>query len=108
MVVPLNFISDLFNFITNGTIVGIPTLVVMAIPFIVGLIVGYLVKKVLKIAIIIGIIAVIFAYFGIWGLSFDKLQQYGGLALQGALLFIGILPLGVGFIIGLILGFIFG
>lgn len=112
MVIPLNFVNDLVNFITNGTIVGLPTIVIMAIPFIVGLIVGFLVKKLLKIAIIVGILVLILAYFGIWGLSIDKLsmwaETYGVLAAQGAILMIGILPLSIGFIIGLILGFIFG
>jgi uncharacterized membrane protein (Fun14 family) len=112
MVMPLDFVSDLINFIVNGTIVGLPTIAVMAIPFIVGLIAGYLVKKLLKIAIILGVLVFILSYFGIWGLSIDRLTDwattYGALAVQGAILMIGILPLGIGFIVGLILGFIFG
>jgi uncharacterized membrane protein (Fun14 family) len=54
----------------------------------------------------------VLAYFGVWGLTFDKLQEwtitYGGLAVQEAIVIIGILPLGIGFVIGVILGFIFG
>jgi uncharacterized membrane protein (Fun14 family) len=84
----------------------------MAIPFIVGLIVGFLAKKFLKWAIIGAVILVVLAYFGIWGLSFDKLHQwaitYGPLALHEAIAVIGLLPLGIGFIVGAILGFIFG
>jgi uncharacterized membrane protein (Fun14 family) len=84
----------------------------MAIPFILGLIIGFLVKKFLKWAIIAGIILVALAYFGVWGLSFETLENwaftYGGLAIQQAIILIGILPIGIGFIIGLVLGFIFG
>ncbi len=112
MVIPLDFLGDLLNFIGNGTIAGLPTIAVMAVPLIFGLIVGFLVKKVLKIAIIVGILVLVLAYFGIWGLSFGTLENwattYGALAVQGAIIMIGILPLGIGFIIGLILGFIFG
>jgi uncharacterized membrane protein (Fun14 family) len=54
----------------------------------------------------------VLAYSGVWGLTFDKLQEwtitYGGLAVQEAIVIIGILPLGIGFVIGVILGFIFG
>lgn len=112
MILALSLVYDLWNFITKGTIIGLPTIVFMAIPFIVGLIVGFLVKKFLKWAIIAAVIIVILAYFGVWGLTFGKLQDwavtYGGLALHEAILVIGILPLGIGFVIGLILGFIFG
>ena len=112
MLFVLNLLSDLGGFITKGTIGGLPTLVVMAIPFIVGLIVGFLLKKFLKWAIVAIVIVLVLAYFGVWGLSFSKLQEwataYGPLALHEAILIIGILPLGLGFIIGVILGFIFG
>jgi uncharacterized membrane protein (Fun14 family) len=112
MVLPLNLFYDIINFITHGTIIGLPTIVFMAIPFIVGLILGFLVKKFLKWAIIAAIVVVIIAYFGVWGLNFSKLQgwatTYGGLAIQEAIILIGLLPLGLGFIVGLIIGFIFG
>jgi uncharacterized membrane protein (Fun14 family) len=112
MIFPLDFLSDILSFITNGTIIGLPTLVLMAIPLIIGVVVGFFVKKILKWAIIAGAIALVLAYLGIWGLSFDKLQEwsatYGGLAFHGAIIIIGILPIGIGFIIGVILGFIFG
>ena len=112
MIVALNFMTDLWNFILKGTIVGLPTIAFIVVTFIVGVIVGFLVKTFLKIAIVAIVILLILAYFGVWGLSFGKLQQwatqYGGLAIQEALVVIGILPLGIGFIIGLILGFVFG
>lgn len=108
----MGLIDDLLGFITSGSIGGIPTLVVMAIPFIIGLILGFFVKKVLKIAIIAGIIIVIASYLGFFGLSLSALKdiadKYGPTAIHYAVLLIGMLPLGLGFIIGLIIGFLFG
>ncbi len=112
MIFPLDIISDILGFITNGNFAGIPTLVVMAIPLIVGLIVGFLVKKILKWAIIAGIIVLILSYLGFFGLSLSALQdlavKYSPIVYQYGILLIGILPLSVGFVIGVILGFIFG
>lgn len=83
----------------------------MILPFIIGLVVGYLVHKTLKIAIIAGIILVVVAYLGFFGLSLGALQdlgeQYGPIALHYGTLLMGILPLGIGFVVGLIIGFIF-
>ena len=110
-VLPLSLTSDLIGKIT-GSIHGIPTLVFMAVPFIFGLIVGYLVKKVLKWAIIAAVIIVVVAYFGFFGLSLSYLgnlvTQYGPIAAQEAILLFGLLPLSIGFVIGVILGFIVG
>jgi uncharacterized membrane protein (Fun14 family) len=112
MILPLDLFSDLLGFITGGTIAGLPTIVIMAIPFIIGLVLGFLIKKFLKWAIIVGIIVVVVAYFGFFGLSIGALENmaktYGPMAIQGGILLFGILPLGIGLIIGLILGFIFG
>ncbi len=111
IVIPMDLIGDLFAKITQN-IAGVPTLVWMAIPFIIGLIVGWLIKKVLKIAIIAAVVVFIIAYFGFFGLSLSGLgklaEDYGPIALQWAVLLFGILPLSIGFIIGIILGFIFG
>ena len=52
MIIALDLLSDLLGFITSGTIIGLPTIVVMAIPLIIGIVVGFLVKKFLKWAII--------------------------------------------------------
>lgn len=104
-------LDDIFHFITSGSISGIPTIVVMILPFVIGLIIGYLVHKMLKIAIIAGIILVIVAYLGFFGLSLGVLKnladKYGPIAVQYGTLLIGILPLGLGFVVGLIIGFIF-
>jgi uncharacterized membrane protein (Fun14 family) len=107
----LAILDDIFRFITSGNFSGIPTIVVMLIPFVVGLIVGYMVHKFLKIAIIAGIILVIVSYLGFFGLSLSALKNlsdtYGPVALQYGTLLIGILPLSLGFFVGVILGFIF-
>jgi len=111
IVVPLDLISSLFD-LFGKSIAGIPTIVFMIIPFILGLILGWFVKKVLKLAIIAAIIIVIIAYFGLFGLSIntlgDLVTTYGPAAIIGGIALFGLLPLGIGFIIGLILGFIFG
>ncbi len=106
MIVPLDLVSDLFGRIT-GNLGGIPTLIFMAIPFIVGLIVGFLVKKFLKWGILAAIILVVATYFGFFGLTWGTLGNVGMDAIQGGILLFGMLPLGLGFIIGLILGFLF-
>ena len=107
----LGVFEDIFNFITSGSIGGLPPIVIMIIPFVIGLIVGYLVHKVLKIAIIAGIILVVVAYFGFFGLNLSVLKgiadKYGPIAIQYGTLLMGILPLGIGFIVGLVIGFIF-
>ena len=105
-------LDELLRFVTSGSIADLPSIAVMIIPFIVGLIVGFFVKKFLKIAIIVGILVVIISYFGFFNLSLSALgnlaTQYGPIAIHYATLLIGMLPLGVGFVIGLVIGFLFG
>jgi uncharacterized membrane protein (Fun14 family) len=107
----LGAIDEVFKFITTGSIGGLPPIVIMIIPFILGLVVGYLAHKMLKIAIIAAIILVVVSYFGFFGLSLGLLQNltttYGPVVVQYGVLLIGILPLGLGFIVGAIIGFIF-
>ena len=107
----MGVIDDIFRFITSGSIGGLPPIVVMIIPFAIGLIVGYLVHKMLKIAIIAAIILFVVAYLGFFGLSLGALKNladtYGPIALQYGTLLMGMLPLGLGLIVGFIIGFIF-
>jgi uncharacterized membrane protein (Fun14 family) len=107
----LGAIDDVIQFITSGSIGGLPPIVVMIIPFILGLVVGFFVKKFLKIAIIAAIILVVVSYFGFFGLSLGALKdlsdKYGPVAVQYGVLLMGMLPLGLGLIVGLIIGFIF-
>ncbi len=107
----LGAIDQVFHFITSGSIGGLPPIVLMVIIFVIGLIVGYLIHLFLKIAIIAAIILFVVAYFGFFGLSLSALKdlaaQYGSIVYQYGVLIIGMLPLGIGFIVGLIIGFIF-
>jgi uncharacterized membrane protein (Fun14 family) len=107
----LGAIEEVINFITAGSIGGLPPIVLMIIPFVIGLIVGYLLHKMLKIAIIAGIILVVVAYFGFFGLSLGSLsniaETYGPIAIQYGILLMGMLPLGIGLVVGVIIGFIF-
>ena len=104
-------LDEIFRFITSGNIGGLPTIVVMILPFIIGLIVGWLAHKFLKIAIIGGIILVVVAYFGFFGLSLGALKTvadtYGPIAIQYGIILVGMLPLGLGFFVGAIIGFVF-
>jgi len=106
----LGAIEEVINFITAGSISGISPIVLMIIPFVIGLVVGYLVHKMLKIAIIAAIILVVVAYFGFFGLSLGALKNiadtYGPIAIQYGTLLMGMLPLGLGLIVGFIIGFI--
>lgn len=98
--------------IGSGNIGGLPPLVLMAFPFVLGLAVGFLVKRLLKIALIAGVIIALVSYFGFLNLSVGSLKdlaaRYGPLTFQYAALLLGILPLSIGLIIGLVIGFLFG
>ena len=106
----MGVLEDVFGFITSGSIGGLPPIVIMIIPFIIGLIVGYLVHKMLKIAIIAAIILVVVAYLGFFGLSLGALKNlsdiYGPIAVQYGILLMGMLPLGLGLIVGFVIGFV--
>jgi uncharacterized membrane protein (Fun14 family) len=106
----LGAIDEVINFITAGSIGGIPPLVLMFIPFVIGLVVGYLVHKMLKVAIVAAIILVVVAYFGFFGLSLGALEgiadTYGPIAIQYGVLLMGMLPLGLGLVAGFVIGFV--
>ena len=106
----MGLIEDTFKFITSGSIGGLPPIVVMIIPLVIGLIVGYLIHKFLKIAIIAAIGVAVAAYLGFFALNVGAMKgladKYGPMAVQYGTLIIGILPLGIGFIIGLVIGFL--
>jgi uncharacterized membrane protein (Fun14 family) len=106
----LGAIDDVIHFITSGHFGGVPTIVFMILPFVIGLILGYLVRKFLKIAIIAAIVLVVVSYLGFFGLSLGALKNaadtWGPVVYQYGVLLVGMLPLGLGFIVGLILGFI--
>lgn len=82
----------------------------MIIPLVIGLIVGYLIHKFLKIAIVAAIVVAIAAYIGFFSLNIgamkDLSDKYGPMAVQYGTLLIGTLPLGIGFIVGIVIGFL--
>jgi len=105
----------LFKIISGSgiSLFGMPGYVFMAMPFIVGLVLGFLVKKALKIAIIGTVAIAAGLYFGV--VSMADLKQYlqtalnyGPEAMQYAAMLFAMLPLGTGFAVGLIVGLKFG
>jgi uncharacterized membrane protein (Fun14 family) len=104
-------IDDLFHLMT-GSFGGIPSIAIMAVPFIIGLIIGYLIKKAIKIGLILVVIAFVASYFGLVNLGNlaqegkNLAVKYGPTALSYVALFFGIIPLSLGLVIGLVLGFI--
>ncbi|HEY3420647.1 MAG TPA: hypothetical protein VGK23_08860 [Methanomassiliicoccales archaeon] len=108
----MGLIDEVLNFILHGNIGGIPTLAVMSMPLVIGLIVGFLAAKFLKLAIIIVVIIAVAVYLGFYSLDISTLQhlaqQYGPSALHLGAFLIGLLPLTIGFAIGAIIGFILG
>lgn len=108
----MGILDEFSRFIGEGSIAGLPPLVVMAIPLILGLIVGFLIKKSLKKALIAGLIIAAVTYFGLFSLSLagmkDIIARYGPMSVHYVVLLLGILPLSVGLITGLTIGFLFG
>ncbi|MDR0318477.1 MAG: hypothetical protein LBI09_00375 [Nitrososphaerota archaeon] len=106
----MSALGEVFSFITSGSIAGLPPVVIMIIPFVIGIIVGYLTRKILKVAIIVAVLLIIVCYLGLFGLSPDALRTvadtYGPMVIHYGALLIGVLPIGLGFIVGLIVGFI--
>jgi uncharacterized membrane protein (Fun14 family) len=108
----LGLIEEMINFITNGSIAGLPSWAVMFVPFIIGLIVGFLAINFLKIALLAIVVLAVAIYFGFYSISIPALetmaQQYGSSARYLGSFIIGVLPLGTGFFIGAIVGFVLG
>ena len=105
-------LNELFGFIFSGNMAGIPTIIVMTIPFILGLIVGIFIKKFFKIILFVGVIAIVAIYLGFFTINLSNLkdlaESYGPEVIHYGTMLMSILPIGVGFISGLVLGFLFG
>jgi hypothetical protein len=103
--------SDLFHLATTS-FGGIPSIAVLALPFVVGLIIGYIIRKALKIGIILLVVAIIASFLGFISLSSivseakSFISQYGPTAQAYIAIFFGIIPLSIGLIIGIVIGFI--
>jgi uncharacterized membrane protein (Fun14 family) len=105
-------LNELFGFMSSGNIGGIPTIIVMSIPFIIGLIIGFLIKKFFKIILLIAIITVISSYLGFFTINLSSLKNiadaYGPEVIHYGTMLIGMLPIGLGLLAGLVIGFLFG
>jgi uncharacterized membrane protein (Fun14 family) len=97
---------------SSGNIGGVPTVIVMAIPFIIGLIAGFFIKKFFKIIILVTIFALIASYLGFFAINLSSLKNiantYGPVVIHYGTMLIGILPIGLGFFAGLVVGFLLG
>jgi len=92
---------------------GLPPIVIAAIPFIVGLVLGILIKRALKLVITLALVAVVALYLGVvsWGTLnayLEKVYANIPLAIHYAALLFAMLPLGLGFVVGLLVGLRFG
>ena len=109
----MSIVNDLIN-VLGGTIADLPTIVFLVVPFIAGLVIGFLLKKLLKIGIVLGLITLVAVYFGFINLNTvsttlsNLVDKYGPVVMSYVTVFFGIVPLGLGLIIGVALGFIFG
>lgn len=105
-------LEELFGFIFSGNISGIPTIIIMIVPFIVGGIIGFLIKKFFKLLLILTIIVFISSYLGFFTINLSTLktiaETYGAQVIHYGTILIGILPIGLGLIAGLIIGFLLG
>lgn len=104
--------EELLGYIFSGNIGGIPTVIVMSIPFIIGLIIGFLIKKFFKILLIITIVTIISSYLGFFTINLSTLKSiadtYGAQVVHYGTMLIGILPIGLGLFAGLVIGFLLG
>jgi uncharacterized membrane protein (Fun14 family) len=110
--IALAIMDDLFKMM-SGSMGNLPSLVVMAVPFVVGLVLGYVVKRILKVGLILVAIALVAAYFGFVNLgnitaeTQDMVKTYGPVAMSYLSIFFGIVPLSAGLVIGFLIGFVF-
>ena len=108
----MSIISDIFALMAGTFGSGLPSLAVIAIPLIVGLIIGFVLRKVLKIGIILFVVAIAASYLGFITLASveqgakDLATKYGPIAMSYIAVFFGIIPLSIGLMIGIVVGFI--
>jgi hypothetical protein len=108
----MNIIGDLFALMGGSFGAGLPSLVIIAIPLIVGLILGYVLRRVLMVGIVLVVVALAATYLGFVTLAAveqgakDLATKYGPVAMSYVALFFGIIPLSIGLVIGIVIGFI--
>ncbi|MGB9729047.1 MAG: hypothetical protein ACP5GU_02110 [Thermoprotei archaeon] len=98
------------NFVLNGTISGIPVAGFSLFSFILGLVIGYLLRRLIKLALLVGFIVILASYLGFINVSEVKnmAQKYGPDIISYLALIIGIIPVSLGLVIGLVIGFFYG
>ncbi len=111
---PNDVIGGVLKLITEGSVLGLPTAAFMTMPFVVGLIIGFMIKKALKIVAIAVVAIGAGLYFGVLNIQDLKvagtnlITVYGEQVKQYVMLLIGLIPLGSGLAVGLILGLKYG
>jgi len=106
-------IDDVMSFITQGSLFGLPASIFMTMPFIIGLILGFMIKKALKWAVIGIVIVGAALYLGVLNMGdiqkyLVTLKQNAPEIMQYAAIILGMLPLGMGLAVGLIIGLKYG
>ncbi|MDI6887707.1 MAG: hypothetical protein QMC98_03600 [Candidatus Thermoplasmatota archaeon] len=81
---------------------------VISIQFLVGLVLGFFVKKALKLIIIAAVILGIGSYLGVMAVNIDKIKSYSIAALAQISTFVSVIPFGIGLLIGVVIGLIKG
>ena len=91
----------------SGTIGGIPLTLAAIVPFALGLMIGFFAKKAIKLGVLIGLIVATAIFFGVlqFGSLISGVQTLGPGAITLVAIVAGVLPLGVGFGIGVAVGF---
>lgn len=81
---------------------------VAGIEFLIGLILGLLIKKALKVIIIIAVLIGVGSYFGAVAVNWGKVAEAGNTMIALGSFVFTLLPLGAGLLVGGIVGFIKG
>ncbi len=99
--------------ILGGSIRGFSPIFIVAVPLIIGIAIGYLIRRVLKVGIILALAALLATFLGLINLGAVAgeltgiVHKYGSVVLSYLAIAFGVIPLTVGLLIGIILGFLF-
>lgn len=84
------------------------TLGIVGIEFVIGLILGLIVKKLFKVVVTTAVLVGIGSYLGILSVNWHLIKNYTTEAIAVSTLVLTILPLGAGLVVGGIIGFLKG
>ena len=106
----MGLIDEVLHFILTGSVGALPSVVLVAIPVVIGLVAGLFLHKFLKAALVVLIVVVLAAYLGLYSADLTTIFQagmsIGSMAYQYAILLFGVIPLTGGFVVGAVIGFI--